>query len=342
MNNKILKTLTALISTGLMAPAFAADPQTADLAERAARDYREQARYPAWSQAVALGAPDPVQAERTPSRQTLPGPNGASPALSVWSSDLRAESGDTITLYAEMVEKKPKDTLAIMLSSGADENDAWTLTGELVGHNSGTLAEIDYRDDGKSPDEVAGDGVYTGSYTLPGEHRPEMGKAENIAVRVTAENPQAEPRHAVGGFLYSHPAAALTGRFRDSEVDGNLVLQAEVAVFKAARFHLQGTLAAPSGQSIATAKTSETLEPDTHWIDLPFYGLAFHERGLPGVYQLNTVTLSTTGSIPNALGPLMHNAHNTRAYGLSQFSSQPFGRKNLLEAAQRLEKQSQR
>lgn len=337
MNNKILKTFTALISTSLMAPALAADPQIPDLAERAARDYRDQARYPAWSQAVAHGAADPVQAERTPTRQTLPGPNGASPALSVWSSDLRAEAGDTITLYGEMVEKKPRDTLAIMLSSGADENDDWTLTGRLVGHNSGTLAEIDYRDDGKGADEVPGDGVYTASYTLPGEHQPEMGKAENIAVKVTAENPQAEPRHAVGGFLYSHPAAALTGQFRDQEVDGNLVLQAEVDVFKAARFHLKGTLGAPSGQPIATAKTSETLETGTHWIDLPFYGLAFHERGLPGVYRLNTVTLSTTGSIPNALGPVLNNAYGTRSYGLSQFRNQSFGRKNLLEAAQRLE-----
>jgi hypothetical protein len=143
----------------------------------------------------------------------------------------------------------------------------------------------------------------------------------------------------VGGFLYSNPAAHLTGRYRDGLRDGSLVVSAEVDVTRAGRFHLAATLYSMADEPVGTAQAAAELEPGRRWIELSFYGLMFHDRQVAGPFRLGTVSLATTGGMPNALNDLVENAHVTRAWQLEQMTTRPFGNQQLLEAASRLEKQ---
>jgi len=310
-----------------------------DLAAAAARDYRAKARFPAWSRPLGPGAVDPVMDGRQPTRQSLPDASGG--RLTVWASDMRYEAGGVAHLYAEISPAPAKDAEipdAAPLRQGIGAQD-WTVTATVTGRESGDLGKVTYRDDGRGPDERRGDGVYTASFALPDTAAPAVGRAENIAVMVTARAGEAEYK-AVGGFLYSHPAARLTGAFDDAVVDGDLVIRAQAEVKAEGRFHLSGTLFSLRGEPVATAQTAVELTPGRQWIDLTFYGLALSERGVGGPYSLGSVTLTTTGALPNALGPVLESAHLTAPYFARDFHSREFARPDLVEAAERLERLS--
>lgn len=333
---------TTLLVSGLAGAmaAGAAGPGGGNLAEHAAAQYRDQARYPAWSQPVPKGQFDPVAAERTPTRQSLPGPNGAGPRLEVWSDALRFEQGDEVGLRARLIPagsgKRDAD-LPLSPKAGNDGQASnarnWQISAELVSRELGTVGEVDYSANGA---------VYNASFTLPASLEPPVGQARNIAVKVTATADDGTERKAVGGFLYSNPAAELTGEFRERVVDGNLVLATQVDVEAQARFHLAGTLATADGEPLATAQLSRELEPGTHWLDLTYYGLILSERGASGPFRLSSVTLSTTEGMPNALGPVLNNAYMTKAFAAAQFHERPFGRKDLIKAAEHLEAEAAR
>lgn len=308
-----------------------------DLAAAAARDYRSKARFPAWSHPLRPGAADPVMDGRQPTRQSLPDASGG--MLTVWASDMRYEAGGVAHLYAEISPAPAKDADTrdnAPLQQGIGGRD-WTVTASVTGRESGELGAVAYRDDGRGPDERRGDGVYTVAFRMPETATPAVGRAENIAVMVTARAGEAEYK-AIGGFLYSHPAARLTGAFRDALEAGNLVIRAQAEVKAKGRFHLSGTLYSLRGEPVATAQTAVELAPGRHWIDLTFYGLALSERGVSGPYSLGSVTLATTGALPNALGPVLESAHLTGPYFVRDFHSREFARPDLVDAAERLER----
>ncbi len=299
-----------------------------NLAMEAALDYRERARFPAWSQSVPPGQADPVLMKRLPSRQSLPHRDGDQ--LTVWASGIAFESGQTVTLYAQLEPAADNDDGLPGSRPGNKPGGDWTITGVIAGRNTGNLAEIKY--------ERAGDGIFTATFTLPEFARPAIGQAENIGVFVTAQRPGSDDVKAVGGILYSHPAAELTGRYQDEVVDGDLVIRAQVEVHATGRFHLAGTLHSMDGTPVATGRMAEELEPGRHWMDLAFYGLALSERGLAGPYSLGSIILTTANDIPNALGPVVENAHRTRPYSIAEFHTRSFDRPDLLESAERLER----
>jgi hypothetical protein len=82
---------------------------------------------------------------------------------------------------------------------------------------------------------------------------------------------------------------------------------------------------------------AQELEPGTHWLELGFYGLLFHEREASGSYHLGTVALSTTSVMPNALNDLVESAYTTGSYTLESFTAKPFNRPDLIQAAEQLE-----
>lgn len=311
------------------------------LALSAAQDYARQARYPHWSSVLEVGAVDPLLGDRTPTRQSAAGPDGAGPRLTVWTSTISALPGETVTLFATLADTPSGSLLEAAAHPGSSVRGA-RIVGELLGAQLGTLGSVSYRDDGVTPDSIAGDGVYVARSTLPTGRTPALGQADSVMVKTTALLADEQTRTAVGGFQFSNPAARLTGRYTDALKAGNLVLAAEVEVLAPGRVYLSGTLANAAGVPFATAQAAQTLQPGKQWLELPFYGLAFHDRAMSGRMKLASVALSSTNGMPNALGPVLSDAHTTASYALTQFGKAPFDEPGLLETAKRLQRDAAR
>jgi hypothetical protein len=334
----VLCAMTALVfvpAAGAQPPSDlpAADAAAPSLAARAADHYRAQARFPEHSRPVAAGADDPVLARRVPQKVTVrPRGGAAGPSLVLWSSATSFEAPEPAVLHASL--EGPGRSVA------ARGGEAF-VTGEVVGAAGDTVTQVVYRDDGVAPDARAKDGVYTAAVELPAGRTPDV--AESFLVQVLASPPgDGETIHGSGGFLYTDPRGRLAGEFTDRLEAGSVVVGARVEVSEAGRFHLEGVLHSMKGEPLAWAQTALDLEPGSHWLELEFYGLALSERGVAGPYRLGSVSLSTTGVMPNALGTVVENAHRTRAYPLSQLSREPFGAPGLLEAAERLDRRGGR
>jgi hypothetical protein len=328
----------SLLSLFALAAAIPASAQAQSLAETfaldAARDYRVQARFPESSRPIAFGQPDPISASREVTKQSLAGPGGAAPVLTVWASGIAFQAGQTVDLFAQLSNRGMD---SVRLTDVLRSVTASKLSAQLLGENSGLLGEVTYLDNGLGVDTLANDGVYSARFMLPAGRAPAAGTAESVLVKVSAQTSSGELRQAVGGFQFSNPGAVLTGHFTDVVRDGNLVLAAQVNVLAPGRYHLAGTLTDLAGAPVAEAQAARAMTPGTHWLELTFYGLAFHDRGVAGALSLGSATLTSTNGMPNALGPVLSKAHVTKAYSLAQFTTLPFNNPELLEAAARIE-----
>jgi len=315
------RTTLGILMMGLAAAA-AAQIEPGGFARETAKDYRELARYPESSRVLKRGEEDPIRAKRLPTRQSMPGPDGSEPILSVWTAKISFEVGQPIDLFATL-ETRAK---AVRPDS---------ISGEIADASGAIVAQVTYKDDGQEADRTAGDGVWSARLAMPKGLEPSP--AASYMVRVKARLADGDLRDGAGGFLYSRPSAHLTGRYRDLLRDGNLVVAAEVDVKEAGRFHLAGTLATAEGEPIGTAQSAAHLEPGRYWIELSYYGLMFHDRKAAGPYRLASLALSTTNVMPNAQNDLVENVHLTRAYRTGQMTERPFQEPRLLETAKRLE-----
>ena len=327
LNDKKTMVIAMLAVVALGVQPAAAQVEAGKLARETAKEYRQLARYPESSRVLTPGEADPVREKRQPTRQSRRGTDANDPTLSVWASKVSYEKGQPVDLFASLEDRgKPVPASDV-------------ITGEIA-DASGAIAQVTYLDDGQGADLRANDGVYSARLML--SEGLELEPAASFMVRVRTRLADGDPLEAAGGFLYSDPAARLTGRYRDFLRDGNLVLAAEVEVRERSRFHLAGTLHSPAGEAIGYAQAAAELEPGRRWIELSFYGLMFHDRQAAGPYRLGSLALATTSGMPNALNDLVENAHVTRPYRLQQMRSVPFERPQLLEAAKRLEIDAER
>jgi hypothetical protein len=295
----------------------------AALARDTAADYRRRARHPRYSQPITDGQ-DPIVRDREVTRVHMRGPRGAEPTLTVFPQQAGFESPEPAVLYAFLSVRGRR--------VAARDVRAAVLTEDLR-----TLGEIEYHDDGTNGDAQADDRLYTAAFT-PGAE-PGDPLARSYLVKVIAHTGGDDERVAATSFLYSRPQAHLTGSFRDTLVAGSLVLEAEVEVLGAGRFHLEGTLYSADGsEPLVWAQTAAELSPGRYWMSLPYYGLALRERGVDGPYLLRFVALSTTTEMPNAKNRLLENAWVTQAFRAAAFTDQPFNDPALLDAADRLER----
>ncbi|MGH8107076.1 MAG: choice-of-anchor X domain-containing protein, partial [Arenimonas sp.] len=205
--------------------------------------------------------------------------------------------------------------------------------------NAGTvLGKFLYSDDGRGADAKANDGIFSARWQLPVQHKPALGKSTSLTVKTTAVLANDELREAFDGIQYSHPGAALTGRFRDLVRDGNLVVQAEVNIVKPGRYFLEGALAYPGGESISTAQVAKSFSSaGNYWMDLSYYGLIFHDRRASGRLQLASVTLTDVNELESILGPVLTNVHLTQALNKAKLTRQSFNDPEMLEKASRIE-----
>jgi hypothetical protein len=318
-------TMAALAIPALVVQPVLAQVEAGKLARETAKEYRELARYPESSRAVKKGEADPVREKRQPTRQSRRGNDANDPTLSVWASKVSYEKGQSVDLYASLEDR------------GKAVAPADKIVGEIVDAYGSVLAQVGYSDDGRGADQRAGDGVYSGRLDASA-----LAATAPYMVRVQTRLADGDLLEAAGGFLVSAPASRLTGRYRDSLRDGNLVIAAEVEVAESGRFHLAGTLYSAAGEPIGYAQAAANLEPGRQWIELSYYGLMFHDRQAAGPYKLGSLALSTTTRMPNALNDLVENAYTTRPYRLQQMRETPFERPQLLDTAKRLEIDAER
>ena len=116
------------------------------------------------------------------------------------------------------------------------------------------------------------------------------------------------------------------------------MIEAQVEVDDASRFHLEGTLATLDGTLLAWSQSAATLGPGLGWIPLTFYGLALHEMGRDGPYRLRFAALTTTGEMPNQKSALVRDGHVTAFYRAGDFRTDAFEDPDLIDAAERLER----
>lgn len=296
-------------------------PGLGSLGAATAAEYRQRARFPRSSQPIDDGL-DPIARDREVTRDRSLGPEGRDPTLVTYPARAGFEAPSPVILYAYLVEDERKV-------------DARTIRGEVRNQDGQVLAALAFRDDGEDGDAEANDLVFTARLAPPRAQARAFKGAQLVEVR--AEPLNGGERVAVTGFLYSIPLAHLTGRYRDDLTEGHLRIAAEVTVDEPGRFHLEATLAAPDGTPLAWAQNALELAPGTAWIPLTYWGLILRERGVDGPYVLRSVALSTTGEMPNQMNDVAENAYTTAAYRAAQFSDQPFGDPELLEAAERLE-----
>ncbi|MEB2286428.1 MAG: hypothetical protein B6D46_14665 [Polyangiaceae bacterium UTPRO1] len=295
-------------------------PEVGTLAGATADDYERRARFPRSSQPIDDGI-DPIVRDREVTPGKSVGPEGTRPTLVVWPEKTSFEAPGPIVVHAYLVNQDRKV-------------DPRALHGEIRTQQGGTLAALDFRDDGSGGDATANDLVYT-AVVAPGRERALEFKGAQL-VEVRAETKNGEERSATSGFLYSVPLAHLTGRFRDAFADGSLVIEAEVQVDAAARFHLEATLGGPDGTPLSWAQNAQELEPGTAWIPLTYWGLILREHGVDGPYRLLSVALSTTGEMPNQKNDVLSGAYVTGPYRANAFSDRPYNDPGLLDAAARL------
>ena len=321
---------SALLLASAWLPAIAGAQGALEPLARAAPAHDPAARYPHWSRALEAGAADPVLASREPVRQSALGPDGAGPRLTVWASTVAAQPGETVTLFAMLTPVAAPGLFAAPALTGA------RISAELAGEQLGDLGRVAYRDNGTGADALARDGIYTASVTLPAGAAIALGTADPVAVKVTATLPNDSLRQAVGSFQFTRPGARLTGRYADRVRHGNLVIAAEVEALVSGPVQLSGTLADAGGAPFVTAQATRLLDPGMHWVELAFYGLAFHDRGVNGRVRLGSIALASTGTTPAALGAVATDAHTTQDYDTAQFTSRLFDDPAVLDLARRL------
>lgn len=296
-------------------------PKLASLAVEAADEYRRRARYPRSSQPIAEGE-DPILRDRQVSPVTAAGEGGAPPVLTVFPEQVSFEDPAPVRLYA-------------FLADGNQRVPALAIEAELQSEALVPLAPVFFRDDGGGGDGRAGDALYSAFFELDEELRTAL--SATYLVRVRAVTLEGEERATATGFLYSSPHARLTGSYRDRLDAGDLLIEAEIQVASAGRFHLEGSLYGGEGRPLAWAQSALEVGPGRHWMELRYFGLVLREAGIDGPYVLRYAALSTTTQMPNAKNDVVENAHTTAAYEVEGFSDAPFDDPDLLDAADRLE-----
>lgn len=308
---------------------------TSEQAAAAAARYRRAARFPRTSRPLEDGL-DPIARSRAP-KVDFDDDKHPEPHLLVYPSLTGFESPSEVVIYAEVMEvqmasahdeRRPERQRAQQLRTGAR-----SVRGVLQTMDGVVVAPLAFYDDGTHGDAQPEDDLFTATYT-PDPDRPNDFRGQYQVV-AQAESLKGDTLTASTSFVYSVQIAHLTGRYRDSIVDGNLQVEGEVEVDEPGRFRLEGTLVTTAdAKMLGYAYADADLDAGTHWIPLVYYGLIFHDMKAPGPYSLFSVMLSTLGGDVAQESDVVPNAHTTKKYAIDDFGSAPFNDPEYMAKAQ--------
>lgn len=310
---------------------------TGEQAKAAAARYRKAARFPRTSRPLEDGL-DPISTSRQPKIDFEGDAKHPEPRLLAYPSITSFEAPGDVVIYAEVVELrmaerhdedgKPtgRETLQ-QFRTGAN-----SMRGVLQTNEGVVVAPLAFYDDGTHGDAQAKDDYWTAKYT-PDPDRPKEFRGQYQVV-VQAESLKGDELTATTSFVYSVQIAHLTGNYRDSIVDGNLQIEAEVEVEEAGRFRVEGTLVTTNEAKMITYGYGDAnLVPGTHWVPITYYGLNFHDMKAPGPYSMWSVMLSTLDGDVAQESDVVPNAHTTKAYAVEDFGDQPFNDPEYMQKA---------
>ena len=300
---------------------------TAKQAEAAAQRYRKAARFPRTSRPLADGL-DPIATSRAPQVDHEGKGTHGEPRLLAYPSLTVFQSPSDVVLYAEVVElhqvdvqpneRKPERPRLQQVRVQASD-----VRGVIQTADGTALASVVFRDDGTHGDAAAGDLLWTATYT-PDPDKPGDFKGD-LQAQVVAQPYRGDELSGTTTFRYTHQTAQLTGQYRESIVDGNLVIEAEVAADEPGRFRLEGTLVtAKDAKMLGYGYGEATLPAGTGWIPITYWGLLFHDMKADGPYQVFSLVLSSLDGDVVQEGDVVPSAYTTKAYKVTDFADTPF------------------
>ncbi|MCC6847400.1 MAG: hypothetical protein IT294_02775 [Deltaproteobacteria bacterium] len=309
---------------------------TAEQAAAAAARYRKAARFPRTSRPLEDGL-DPIARSRAPQVDFEGDAKHPEPRLLAYPAITSFAAPGDVVIYAEIVE--------LRMAEAYDENGrpgretlrqfrtgARAMRGVLQTMDGVLVSPLAFHDDGTRGDAQAGDDFWTAAYT-PDPDTPNAFRGQYQVV-VQAETSKGDTLNATTSFVYTVEIAHLTGQYRDAIVDGNLQIEAEVAVEDAGRFRVEGTLVTTAdAKMIGYAYADADLDAGRHWVPLVYYGLIFHDMRAPGPYSLFSVMLSTLGGATPQESDVVPNAHTTSAYEVGDFGDAPFNDPEYMQKA---------
>ncbi len=309
---------------------------TPEQAAAAATRYRKAARFPRTSRPLEDGL-DPIARSRHPKVDYDGDEKHPEPRLLAYPSITSFEAPGDVVIYAEVVELRMAEVRDDDGKPGRERlqqfrTGARSMRGVLQTMDGVVVSQLAFRDDGTHGDAQPDDDYFTATFT-PDPDRPSEFRGQ-FQVVVQAESLKGDTLTASTSFVYSVQIAHLTGKYRDSIVDGNLQIEAEVAVEEAGKFRVEGTLVTKADAKMITYGYGEAdLGPGTHWIPIIYYGLNFHVMKAAGPYSMFSVILSTMGGDVAQESDVVPNAHTTKAYAIDDFGDEPFNDPEYMQKA---------
>jgi hypothetical protein len=169
------------------------------------------------------------------------------------------------------------------------------------------------------------DGLYTATYQPPRRRGAE--DDDVLLFEVDWEYLDGKSRPGSSRVLVqytSSPPAFFTGRFHERLEGGSLLIDVEVDSQRAGPAQVSANLFAADGRRpVAFSTVNVQVEKGRGWVTLEFYGLVFHDRGLPGPYVLQTLRghfPTTTSAGRGAEFISWPHSYRTRGYALTDFT----------------------
>jgi len=277
--------------------------QRTSLHEQMLEHLRESARYPRSNRRFEDPELDPVLTARRAEHRTTKSADGRT-LLSVWAGQSRYSVGDSLDVYASVLER-PDDP------ESAPEPAALPLTGSLAVEDGEPLTQLQF----VTTDEP---GVWRATI----DSRQVGGNALSAgAYRVNVD--AAGELHQRLVLALQERSLSLTGSFRDSVQRGDLIVEAEVLIDREGTYYARASLYADDRTPVGFTETTLALERGLQWIPLRFHGRMLHDAGVDGPYTLAHL------SVARRAFPVMHDVeadpgYMTGAHALAQLTSMPY------------------
>lgn len=191
------------------------------------------------------------------------------------------------------------------------------------GGQAAAAVPLDFNDEGRNGDEVAGDGTWTGSFQPSRQGFAMFEGSLRVEFRVRAHG------SAEGGAFFDIiftpvPPATFTGKVREAVEQGSLQLYVALQVRKPGRYVMAGRVDDEAGIPFAYVEFNEELEAGAREVKLTVFGLLLHDKNPDFPLKLRDVEgflLREQGDPDRELVKALSGyVHATQRYTLDRFS----------------------